>query len=133
MSETMSDSAIEASIAPWLAVSDGAQAVEYYKNAFGAVEAYRLDGDEGRIAVAQLQIGNATFWVQEDVEGSPQSGGVRPIRIILTVDDPDALFERAISAGAKQVAPVHEEHGWRTGRITDPFGHDWELSKPDAS
>jgi PhnB protein len=130
---TMSDSAIEAGIAPWLAVSDGARAVEYYKNAFGAVEAYRLDGDEGRIAVAQLQIGSATFWVQEDVEGSPQSGGVHPIRIILTVDDPDALFERAISAGAKQVAPVHEEHGWRTGRITDPFGHDWELSKPGAS
>ena len=126
----MSDSPIEASIAPWLAVRDGAQAVEYYQQALGAVETYRLDGDDGGVAVAQLQIGGATFWVQEDADGSPESGGARPIRIILTVDDPDALFERAIAAGAKQVAPVHEEYGWRTGRVSDPFGHDWEFSKP---
>jgi PhnB protein len=129
----MSDSPIETSIAPWLAVSDGSKAVEYYKHALGAVEAYRLDGDDGRVAVAQLQIDKATFWVQEDLEGSPESGGARPIRIILTVDDPDALFERAIAGGATQVASVHEEYGWRTGRVTDPFGHDWEFSRPVAS
>jgi PhnB protein len=50
--------------------------------------------------------------------------------MIVTVDDPDALFARAVTAGATVVSPVHEEHGWRTGRVTDPFGHDWEMSKP---
>ena len=126
----MSDLPIEASIAPWLAVSDASTAVEYYKRTLGAVEAYRLDGDDGRVAVAQLQVGGATFWVQEDPEVSAESGGARPIRIILTVDDPDAFFERAVAGGAKQVASVHEEYGWRTGRVADPFGHDWEFSKP---
>jgi PhnB protein len=126
---TMGDSPIEASIAPWMAVRDGAKAVEYYRNAFGAVERYRLE-DDGRVVVAQLRVGGATFWVQEDVDGSPKPGGARPIRIILSVDDPDALFERAVAAGAEQVAPVAEEHGWRTGRVTDPFGHDWEFSRP---
>jgi PhnB protein len=129
----MSDSPIEASIAPWLAVRNGAEAVEYYRNALGAVERYRLDGDGGGIAVARLQIGGATFWVQEDLDGNPEPVGARPIRIILTVDDPDALFERAVAAGAKQVAPVGEAHGWRTGRVTDPFGHDWEFSRPIGS
>jgi PhnB protein len=49
--------------------------------------------------------------------------------MILSVDDPDSMFEQAVAAGAEVVAPVHEEHGWRTGRVIDPFGHDWELSK----
>jgi PhnB protein len=49
--------------------------------------------------------------------------------MILSVEDPDALFERAVGAGAAAVAPVHDEHGWRTGRLTDPFGHDWEVSR----
>jgi PhnB protein len=126
---TMSDSPIKASIAPWMAVRDGAKAVEYYRNALGAVERYRLEHD-GRVVVAQLQVGGAAFWVQEDVDDSPKPGSARPIRIILSVDDPDALFERAVAAGAEQVAPVAEEHGWRTGRVTDPFGHDWEFSRP---
>jgi PhnB protein len=126
---TMGDSPIKASIAPWMAVRDGAKAVEYYRNALGAVERYRLEHD-GRVVVAQLQVGGAAFWVQEDVDDSPKPGGARPIRIILSVDDPDALFERAVAAGAEQVAPVAEEHGWRTGRVTDPFGHDWEFSRP---
>ena len=49
--------------------------------------------------------------------------------MILSVDDPDALFERAVAAGAAVVAAIHEDYGWRTGRVTDPFGFDWELSK----
>jgi len=49
--------------------------------------------------------------------------------MILSVDDPDSVFEQAIRAGAAVVAPVHEEYGWRSGRVTDPFGHDWEMSK----
>jgi PhnB protein len=127
---TMNDPPVQASIAPWMAVSDGAKAVEYYGNALGAVERYRLEDGHGRVAVAQLEVGGAVFWVQEDADGSPRPGSACPIRIILSVDDPDALFARAIAAGAARVAPVAEEHGWRSGRVTDPFGHDWEFARP---
>ncbi len=128
----MSGTRVETSIAPWLAVSDGARAVEYYRNALGAVDVYRLDGDDGVVMVAQLEVDGAAFWVQEDVENSPDARGQGAVRMILTVDDPDARFERAIAAGATEVAPVAEAHGWRTGRVSDPFGHDWEFSKPVA-
>jgi PhnB protein len=117
------------SLAPWLAVSDAKKAVDFYTAAFGAVERYRLDSDKGTIAVAQLAIGSADFWVQDDVDANPQGRGAPAVRLILSVDDPDAVFDRAVAAGAAVVAPIHEEYGWRTGRLTDPFGHDWEISK----
>ena len=128
----MSDAAVETGIAPWLAVSDGAQAVAFYRDALGAVEVYRLDGDDGKVIVAQLRVDGAGFWLQENGESSPAAGGRGSVRLILTVDDPDARFAQAIAAGATEVAPVHEEHGWRTGRVVDPFGHDWEFSRPVA-
>jgi len=117
----------QAAIAPWLAVSDARRAVEFYRAGFGAVELYRLDGDDGRPVVAQLSVGGAVFWVQDDVDGSPEAEGAGSVRMILSVEDPDPLFDQAVAAGAAVVAAVHEEHGWRTGRITDPFGHDWEI------
>ena len=121
------------SIAPWLAVSDARTAVDYYKAAFGAVELYRLPADDGSLAVAQLSVGGAVFWVQGDSNTSPERRGAGSVRMILSVEDPDAVFEQAVGAGAAVVAPVHEEYGWRTGRITDPFGHDWEMSKQLSS
>ena len=108
-------------IEPWLAVPDAPEALDFYRNAFGAVEAYRLDDDDGRPVVAQLSVDGAGFWVQDDADASPVAPGVGSVRMILSVEDPDALFERASRAGARTVAPVHEEHGWRTGRLTDPF------------
>jgi len=116
-------------IEPWLTVPDAREALDFYGNAFGAVEAYRLDDDEGRPVVAQLSIGGAAFWIQGDADSSPVAPGVGSVRMILSVEDPDALFERAMGAGAAVVAPVHDEHGLRTGRLTDPFGHDWEVSR----
>ena len=120
---------VETTIAPWLAVSDGARALAYYRDALGAVEVYRLDNGD-RVAVAQLKVDGAAFWLQEDPENSPDSRGPRAVRMLLSVDDPDACFARAIAAGATEVAPVHEAHAWRTGRVSDPFGHDWEFSTP---
>jgi PhnB protein len=116
-------------IAPWLSVRDATRAVEYYRAAFGAVEVSRLAGDDGTIEVAQLSIGGAVFWVQNDVDASPDGRVGGSVRIILSVDDPDSVFERAVAAGAAIRAAMHEEYGWRTGRVTDPFGHDWEMSK----
>jgi PhnB protein len=127
MSTAGSDASTTA-IEPWLAVPDAREAMDFYRNAFGAVEEYRLDDDDGRPVVAQLSIGGAAFWIQDDADSSPVAPGVGSVRMILSVGDPDALFER-VGAGAAAVAPVHDEHGWRTGRLTDPFGHDWEDSR----
>ena len=120
-------------IAPWLAVRDAQRAADFYKAAFGAVEVYRLDGDEGTIAVAQLSIEGSVFWIQDDADASPERRGRGLVRMILSIDDPDTIFDRAVAAGAAVVAPMHEEYGWRTGRVTDPVGHDWEMSKQLAT
>jgi PhnB protein len=121
--------ATKISLAPWLSVRDAPRALAYYKSAFGAVERYRLDDDSGRPVVAQLAISDADFWIQEDpdISTSPDS---RAIRMILTVDDPDSIFRQALRAGATAIADVHDEHGWRTGRLADPFGHQWEVARP---
>jgi PhnB protein len=119
----------DTTIAPWLAVRDAQEAVGFYGSAFGAVETYRLDDDHGRVAVARLSVDGAEFWVQDDPDASPAAPGLGSVRMILSVGDPAALFDRAVAAGATLLAPVHDEHGWRTGRLTDPFGHDWELSR----
>ena len=120
---------VEPSIAPWLSVADGPGAVDYYTAAFGAVERYRLEDDTGRVVVAQLAIGQADFWLQEDPDANPAvSGG--SIRMILTVHDPESVFSQAVTAGATQITPVADGHGWRIGRLADPFGHQWEVGKP---
>jgi PhnB protein len=121
---------VRTSIAPWLSVSRATEAVGYYRAAFGAVERYRLEDDAGEVAVAQLAIEDADFWLTEDPECSPQALGGRSVRMILTVDDPDSVYEQAIAAGATEVAAVYEDHGWRVGRVADPFGHHWEIGKP---
>ena len=120
---------VMANIAPWISVSDGQRAVEYYKAAFGAVERYRAADGDGRVQVAHLAVDDADFWLQEDTGASGSEG---PIRMILTVEDPDAVFAQAIAAGATEIAAVYEGHGWRIGRLADPFGHHWEVGKPLA-
>ena len=120
-----------AKIAPWLSVADATKAVEYYKAAFGAVELECLEDEAGSVVVAQLSIGGADFWVQQDGETDPHALGDRsPVRMILTVEDPDAVFARAVDAGATEVAPITEGNGWRIGRVADPSGHHWEVGKP---
>jgi PhnB protein len=124
---------IRPSVTPWLSVRGSARAVEFYKAAFGATEAYRMDGDGGSI-VARLSLHGAEFWVgdesPEHFNFSPETVGGGTVRIILTVADPDIVFARAVAAGAKQVFPVTEEYGWRLGRVVDPFGHHWEIGRP---
>jgi PhnB protein len=118
------------SIAPWLSVRGSAKALAFYKSAFGATEVYRLDTPDGGV-VARLSIDGAEFWLGNE---SPEHGNFSPeslnggsVRIILTVRDPDTVFARALVAGATEVFPVSEEHGWRLGRLSDPFGHHWEI------
>src|SRR5258708_34590794 len=118
---------VAATIAPWLSVANATQAVDYYKTAFGAVEVERLEDEAGSVVVAQLSIGEATFWVQQDEDSNPEAlGGRSPVRMILTVDDPDSVFAQAVEAGATEVAPISEGQGWRVDRVADPSGHHWE-------
>jgi PhnB protein len=112
-------SSFETTIAPWLTVSDAQKAVEFYTAA--------LEGDDGKVAVAQLAVDGAVFWVQEDESGSARRS--TSVRMILSVKDPNSAYDRAVAAGAVEVAAVSEDYGWRTGRVTDPFGFDWELSR----
>ena len=67
--------------------------------------------------------------MQADGPSSPTAFGGISVRMIVSVNDPDGCFERALSAGATSIAPVHDEHGWRTGRVADPFGHHWEFAR----
>ena len=122
-----------ANIAPWLSVRDAAEALTFYRAAFEAVELERLEDDAGAVVVAQLSIDGADFWIQTDPDSSPGGQGGLAVRMILTVDDPDPVFARAIAAGATEVAPVSEAYGWRIGRVADPFGHHWEVGRRLAS
>jgi PhnB protein len=121
------------SIAPMLSVRNGAKAIDFYKAAFGAGELFRIDDASGAV-VAQLAVGTAEFWVAdespENKNFSPESLGGGSVRMVMTVEDPDAVFERAVAAGATVVWPVSNQYGWRLGRIVDPFGHHWEIGKP---
>jgi PhnB protein len=124
-----------AQISPELSVRRGREAVEFYKSAFGAVEVYRVGGtDEHESVVSQLSVGDGSFWVSDESppnrHHSPESLGGSTVRLLLVVDDPRAVVERAVALGAEEVSPVGEEHGWLLGRIEDPFGHQWEIGKP---
>jgi PhnB protein len=126
---------VDVRILPQLSVRHGRAAVDFYKAAFGAIEVYRVGGtDENPDVVAQLTVGDASFWVSDEsppnANYSPESLGGGTVRLLLIVDDPDAAVRRATAAGAMEVYPVGEAHGWRLGRIVDPFGHHWEIGKP---
>jgi PhnB protein len=122
-------------LSPQLSVRRGREAVEFYKAAFGAEEIYRVAGtDEQPSVVSQLEVSDATFWVSDESPEhkhfSPESLGGTTTRILLVVADPKAVVERAVSLGASEYVPVHEQHGWLLGRIEDPYGHHWEIGKP---
>jgi PhnB protein len=123
-------------IAPLLSVRKGASAIDFYKRAFGADVLFRIEDDNGEV-VARLAVDGAEFWLADESPQhsnfSPESLGGSSVRMVLTVDDPDAAFERAVAAGAQEVWPVSDQpYGWRIGRIVDPFGHHWEIGKPTS-
>jgi PhnB protein len=106
--------------------------VEFYKAAFEATEAFRLESPDGGV-VARLSVDGAEFWVgdesPEHQNFSPETIGGGSVRMVITVADPDQVFARALKAGATAVHPVGEQHGWRVGRVVDPFGHHWEIGR----
>ena len=126
----MKEKSFQTSIAPWLTVQNGERAAAFYKTAFGAIEIYRLETPDG--VIVKLSVNGAVFWISGGSENSAHDdqlgGGL--IRMILTVSDPDTVFERALNAGASEIFPVGEDHGWRLGRLVDPFGLHWEIGHP---
>jgi PhnB protein len=119
-------------IQPELWIDRAAAAVAFYQAAFGARVLHQVgEGDE---IVAQLAIGDAAFWVSSGGAGGPRFSpgaiGGTTGRTLLLVDDPDATFVQAVRAGATPASEMADEHGWRLGRIFDPFGHEWEIGKP---
>jgi PhnB protein len=94
----------------------------------------RVDAEDGAV-VARLAVEDAEFWVADEspehFNFSPETLNGSSVRMILIVDDPDAVFQRALAAGGSVVWPVEDQpYGWRVGRIADPFGHHWEIGKP---
>lgn len=115
-----------------LSVRRGSAAIDFYKSAFGATELFRV-GDDTSV-VARLSVDGAEFWVADESPEhknfSPESLNGCSVRMLLIVEDPDAVCARAVRAGAAEVVAVEEAHGWRLGRIVDPFGHHWEIGRP---
>jgi PhnB protein len=130
MSDTLSSTGFRTSVTATLSVRNWAEAIDFYKVAFGASELFRVPGG----GVAQLSVSGAPFWVAEESPEhrnfSPESLGGCSVRMLLIVEDPAAVCARAVAAGATEVVPVADEHGWRLGRIVDPFGHHWEIGRP---
>jgi PhnB protein len=118
---------------PYLAVRNAKAAIDFYKSVFGATEISRLADADGKIAHAEIKIGNSLiFLADESLEfgrPSPESLGGSPVRMSMHVENVDAFVEKALAAGAKLLLPVKDTfYGYRSGRIADPFGHVWIVS-----
>ena len=120
-------------LTPYIIVADAARALEFYKNAFGAIEVMRLPGAAGRIGHAEIRIGDSRVMLADefpemDARGPITIGGT-PVSLHLYVADADASVERALAAGATLKRPVQDQfYGDRMGGVVDPFGHVWWLA-----
>lgn len=120
-------------VTPYLVVRGGARALDYYSKAFGAQERFRMDGPNGTIGHAEIQIGDSIVMLADENPAfnasAPEKGKAPPVQLMIYVEDVDATFKRAIEAGATEVQPVKDQfYGDRSGTITDPFGHCWTLA-----
>lgn len=121
------------SVTPYLIVKGAANAIEFYKQAFGATETLRMPQPDGRIGHAELRIGDSTIMLADEfpernIRG-PESLGGTPVMLHLYIDDVDTVAKRAVAAGAKEIRPVQNQfYGDRSGMFADPFGHQWNIS-----
>jgi PhnB protein len=119
-------------VTPYLKIKGAAQAIEFYKQAFGAEEIMRMSMPNGQIGHAEIKIGNAILMLGDE---APQWGVFGPgekgagVGIHLYVEDCDAVFNRAVAAGAKVAMPMADMFwGDRFGKLVDPFGHEWSVA-----
>jgi len=123
------------SVTPYLIVKDAAKAIEYYKKVFGAKELFRMDGPNGKVGHAELQIGNARIMLADENpsmgqgHSSATSIGSSPVSLYLYIPDVDRVIERAVAEGAKILKPIQNQfYGDRSGFVQDPFGHFWGIA-----
>lgn len=130
----MADSLAGTGVQVQLSVRHSRAAIAFYAEAFGASVVFRFDSPDGDETVAQLAIGDTLFWVEDESPEhqnfSPETLGGATERLLLVVTDPNAVVDRSIAAGAREIYPVDEMHGWLLGRVVDPFGHHWEIGRP---
>jgi PhnB protein len=128
------------SITPYLIINGAARAIDFYKQAFGAVELFRMPQPGGRIGHAELKIGDSVIMLADEYPEmqivGPKTLGNSPVGILLYVDDADAAFGKAVSLGATVNKPLTDQfYGDRSGTVVDPFGHKWTIAthKEDVS
>jgi PhnB protein len=118
---------------PYLVIKDAARAIEFYKKVFGATELMRMPDPSGKIGHAEIKIGDSPIMLADEFPDmgyrGPQALGGSPVSILLYVADVDAVFNKAVAAGAKVVKPLQNQfYGDRSGFIEDPFGHLWSVA-----
>ena len=128
------------SVTPYLICRGAAKAIDFYKQAFGAKELFRIDGPGDSVGHAEIKIGDSPVMLADEFPEmqarSPESYGGSPVSIMLYVEDVDKVVDRAVANGAKVVRPVQDQfYGDRNGTLTDPFGHTWTIAthKEDLS
>ena len=124
---------IDTTLTTLLNVRRGPEAIDFYTRAFSAKILSRMDAPDGSV-VAHLAVGKGSFWLADESPAhqnfSPETLGGSSVRMVIIADDPDAVFDMAVAAGASSICPVRDEsYGWRIGRVLDPFGHHWEIGK----
>ncbi len=122
-------------VTPYLVMKNAIDALEFDKKAFGAIEKYKLLFPDGRLAHAQIVLGDSQIMFSEECQEygskSPQTLNGSPVTLYVYVDDVDTVFERALTAGATELHPVRDQfYGDRSGQLKDPFGHVWCIATP---
>jgi len=120
-------------VTPYLCVDGAAAAIDFYSTVFGTTERMRMPAPEGKIGHAELQLGDSVIMLADEAPEigvrSPRSIGGTPVTLSVYVDDVDAVFDRAVSAGATPLRPVETQfYGDRSGQFEDPFGHRWSVA-----
>jgi len=118
---------------PYLIIKGAAEAIEFYKRAFGATEMLRMADPQGRVGHAEFRIGDSVIMLADEHPAmgyrGPRALGGSSVSILLYLDDVDTVFERAVKAGAKALRPVADQfYGDRSGTLEDPFGHVWTIA-----
>ena len=121
------------SVTPYIIVDGAAQAIKYYRKAFGATEIMRMPGPDGKIMHAEIQIGDSRVMLADEFPDmgakGPRSFGGSPLFLMIYVEDVDRVYNRALEAGGTEVRPLQNQfYGDRSGTLSDPFGHQWTLA-----
>ena len=121
-------------VTPSICVAGAAQAIDFYKQAFGATELMRFPGPDGQIMHAEIRIGDSVLMIADEMPGAggkgPKTYGGSPVSFFVYDENVDARWKQAIDAGAKEVMPLMDQFwGDRAGCVVDPFGHSWWLAQ----